>query len=132
MYAIKNNVQLVGSVMEKPVIRDCGDGRKLARFSIFIEDSYNNAKGVKVRESQSHVLVAQGKVANLIATHLEKDMMVAVRGRLANRSFIDSRGQSRSVTEILISELLMLDTQSREDAIRYEFGDPVHGEIGVW
>lgn len=114
MYAIKNTVQLVGSVVDRPVIKDAGDGRKVARFSLFIEDSYNNARGLRIRETQSHTLVAQGKIATLAEKYLEKDMMVAILGRLINRNFRNSKGSSRSVTEVQVSELLILDMQVQE------------------
>ena len=114
MYAIKNTVQLVGSIVDRPVIHDGGDGRKVARFSIFIEDAYNNSKGVKIKETQSHTLVAQGKIASLAEKYLDKDMMVAILGRLINRHFRDSRGTNRSVTEVQVSELLILDMQVQE------------------
>ncbi len=119
MYAIKNNVQLVGSVVDKPVVKGSGDGRKTARFSIFIEDSYNNAKGLKVTETQSHVLVAQGKVANIAEKYLGPEMMVVISGRLVNRHFRDSKGVSRVVTEVHVNELMILDMQVHEDEAYY-------------
>lgn len=114
MYAIKNNVQLVGSIVDRPLVRDAGDGRKVARFTIFIEDSYNNAKGLRITDTQSHTLVAQGKIATLAEKYLDKDMMVAINGRLINRNFRDSRGSKRTVTEVQVSELLILDMQVQE------------------
>lgn len=114
MYAIKNNVQLIGSLVDRPVIKDAGDGRKLARFSILIEDSYCNAKGFRIKEAQSHTLVAQGRIATLAEKYLEKGMMVAIVGRLINRSFKDSKGSQKSITEVLVSELLILDMQMQE------------------
>ncbi|MET0462395.1 MAG: single-stranded DNA-binding protein [Chitinophagaceae bacterium] len=119
MYAIKNNVQLVGYVVDKPVIRGREEGRKTARFSIFIDDCYYNARGVKVTESQSHVLVAQGKVAAIAEKYLQKDTQVAVLGRLVNRNFRDSRGICKSVTEVFVNELLILDRLVQEDCEYY-------------
>jgi single-strand DNA-binding protein len=115
MYAIKNNVQLVGSVIDKPIVKGAAGGQKTVRFSIFIEDCYCNAKGVKVTETQSHTIVAKGKVANLAEKYLEPEKVVVVSGRLVNRKFRDSSGISREVTEILVNELLILDMQVQED-----------------
>jgi single-strand DNA-binding protein len=114
MYAIKNSVQLIGSLVDKPVIKDSGDGRKSARFSILIEDGYYNARGLHVKEDQRHTLVAQGKIAALAEKALEKGMEVAIVGRLINRNFNDSRGERRTVTEVLVSELLILNTHWQE------------------
>ncbi|MBO9658356.1 MAG: single-stranded DNA-binding protein [Chitinophagaceae bacterium] len=119
MYAIKNNVQLVGSVVEKPVIKGSVDGRKTARFSIFIEDCYNNSKGQKITETQSHMVVAQGKAANIAEKYLGPEMMVVISGRLVNRHFRDSKGISRVVTEVHVNELMILDMQVQEDEAYY-------------
>ncbi|MCG2613000.1 single-stranded DNA-binding protein [Terrimonas sp. NA20] len=119
MYAIKNNVQLVGVVVDKPIVRGSEEGKKTARFSIFIDDCYYNAKGAKVTESQSHVLVAQGKIAVIAEKYLEKDTQVAVLGRLVNRNFRNSRGISKTVTEVLVSELLILDKLVQDDCEYY-------------
>lgn len=119
MYAIKNTVQLVGNVTEHPVIRETGDGKKYARFSISIEDAYNNGKGLRVKETQSHALVAYGKVAALVEKYLEKDMTVAILGRLVNRLFRDSKGANRSITEVQVNELLILDMQVHDDREEY-------------
>lgn len=109
MYAIKNNVQLIGSLVERPVIKTAVDGRKSARFSIIIEDGYYNAKGAHVREDQRHTLVAHGRIAALAEKSLVKGMVVGIVGRLINRLFHDSRGVHKSVTEVLVNELLILD-----------------------
>ncbi len=114
MYAIKNNVQLIGSLMDRPVIKEVGDGKKQARFSILIEDSYYNAKGLHIKESQCHTLVAQGRIATLAEKYLEKGMMLAIVGRLINRHFNNSRGDKKYVTEVLVSELLILNMQVQE------------------
>lgn len=119
MYAIKNTVQLVGCVINKPVIRTSRDGKKSARFSIIVEDSYYNARGFKINETQSHTVVAQGRLANVAERHLDKDVMIAVLGRLINRCFRDNRGISRSVTEIFVNELLVLDMQVQEQGEPY-------------
>ncbi|MBN8878899.1 MAG: single-stranded DNA-binding protein [Sphingobacteriales bacterium] len=115
MYAIKNNVQLIGSLMGNPVIKDGGDGRKIARFSILIEDSYCNAKGLHIKEVQSHALVVQGRIATLAEKYLEKGMTVAIVGRLINRNFKDSNGSCKTITEVLVSELLILDMPMQDE-----------------
>lgn len=120
MYAIKNNVQLIGSLMGNPVIKDAGDGKKIARFSILIEDSYCNAKGHHIKEAQSHTLVTQGRIATLAEKYLEKGMMVAIVGRLVNRNFRDSKGSRKTITEVLVSELLILDMQMQEQNEYYK------------
>ncbi|RYY10943.1 MAG: single-stranded DNA-binding protein [Chitinophagaceae bacterium] len=120
MYAIKNNVQLIGRLMERPEVKEARDGKKTARFSILVEDSYCNGKGLYTKEVQRHGLVAHGKIAALAEKYLDKGTVVAIGGRLVNRHFDDSRGERRFVTEILVNELLILDMHMQEQEEYYE------------
>lgn len=114
MYAIKNRVQLIGKVREKPIIREAANGTKWARVFILVEDGYFKAKGVYVKEDQKHTLVVQGRIAALVEKSLEKGMEVAVSGRLVNRLFYDSKGERKCVTEVLVKELLILNVHWQE------------------
>ena len=61
MNALKNKVQLIGNLGNAPEIKNTEKGRKLAKFSIATNETYYNAKGEKVVETQWHNVVAWGK-----------------------------------------------------------------------
>lgn len=108
MYALKNKVQLIGNLGNKPEIRTLDGGKKMARFSVATNESYRNTKGEKVTETQWHNLVAWGKVAELVEKYLDKGSEVAVEGKLTNRSWNDKDGTKKYMTEVVVNELLML------------------------
>lgn len=108
MYALKNKVQLIGNLGSNPEIKTTEAGRKLARFSIATNESYRNAKGEKVTETQWHNLVAWGKVAEIIEKFLAKGSEVAIEGKLINRSYSDKEGHKKYITEVQVNEVLML------------------------
>lgn len=108
MYALKNKVQLIGNLGSNPEIKTLDGGKKFARFSIATDESYRNAKGEKVKETQWHNLVAWGKVAEIIEKYLAKGSEVAIEGKLTNRSYNDKDGNKKYITEIQVNELLML------------------------
>ena len=58
MYALKNKVQLIGNLGNAPEVRNTESGKKLVRFSVATNESYRNAKGEKVTETQWHNLIA--------------------------------------------------------------------------
>jgi single-strand DNA-binding protein len=109
MYALKNKVQLIGNVGKEPEIKETESGKKLARLSIGTNESYRNAKGERVNEIQWHQLVAWGKIAEIIEKHLKKGSKLAIEGKLMNRSYTDKENKKRYITEVQITELLMLD-----------------------
>lgn len=112
MYAIKNKVQLIGNLGGKPEIRNIDSGKKLANFSIATNESYRNAKGEKVTETQWHRIVAWGKVAEIAEKYLDKGSEVVVEGKLVTRNYNDKDGIKRYITEVQISELLLLNSKT--------------------
>lgn len=108
MYALKNKVQLIGNLGGNPEIKSLDGGKKLARFSIATNESYRNAKGEKVTETQWHNLVAWGKVAEIAEKYLTKGAEVAIEGKLMNRTYNDKEGNKKYITEVQVNEVLML------------------------
>ncbi|MGZ8549304.1 MAG: single-stranded DNA-binding protein [Chitinophagaceae bacterium] len=114
MYALKNKVQLIGHLGGKPEVKEMESGKKLATFSIATNESYRNAKGEKVTETQWHRVVAWGKVAEIAEKYLDKGKEVALEGKLVNRSYSDKDDNKKYITEVQVSELLMLGVKPTE------------------
>lgn len=108
MNALRNSVQLIGNLGQDPEIVNLESGTKLAKFSIATTDSYRNAKGEKVEDTQWHNVVAWGKTADIVENYLTKGKQVAVEGKLVHRSYETTGGEKRYITEIKCNELLML------------------------
>ncbi|MGB5274956.1 MAG: single-stranded DNA-binding protein [Flavobacteriaceae bacterium] len=108
MNAIKNRVQLIGNLGQDPEIVNMENGGKLAKFSIATSETYKNAKGEKVEDTQWHNVVAWGKTAEIVESFLTKGKQVAVEGKLVHRSYETKEGEKRYITEVKCNELLML------------------------
>ncbi len=108
MYALKNKVQLIGNLGNAPEIKTTESGKKLARFSMATNESYRNAKGEKITETQWHNLVAWGKVADIAEKYLLKGSEIAIEGKLMNRSYTDKTGVKKYITEVQVAEVLLL------------------------
>ena len=108
MYALKNKVQLIGNLGNAPEVRNTETGKKLVRFSVATNEQYKNAKGERVTETQWHNLIAWGKVADIAEKFLVKGTEVAIEGKLVNRNYMDKEGNKKYITEIQVTELLML------------------------
>ncbi len=108
MYALKNKVQLIGNLGSAPEIRTTEAGKKMARLSMATNESYRNAKGEKITETQWHNLIAWGKVAEIAEKYLAKGSEIAIEGKLVSRSYNDKEGNKKYITEVQVNELLML------------------------
>lgn len=107
MYALRNKVQLIGNLGNAPEIKDF-DGKKLAKFSVATNESYKNADGEKITETQWHQLIAWGKIAEIAEKFLQKGTEVAIEGKLVHRNYTDKDGIKKYVSEIQVNELLLL------------------------
>jgi single-strand DNA-binding protein len=108
MNTLRNNVQLIGNLGNEPEIIKLESGKKLAKFSLATNESYKNAQGEKITETQWHNLIAWNNTAEVIEKYLEKGREIAISGKLTSRSYDDKEGNKRYVTEIIVNELLML------------------------
>ncbi len=114
MNALVNKVQLIGNLGKEPEVKTLESGKKMARFSVATNESYRNAKGEKVTETQWHNLVAWGKLAEIVEKYLVKGKEVAIEGKLINRSYNDKDGNKKYITEIQVNELKMLGAKVPE------------------
>ena len=108
MNALRNKVQLIGNLGNDPEIVNLDGGNKLAKFSIATNETYKNAKGEKVTDTQWHNVVAWGKTAEIVENYLTKGNEVAIEGKLTHRSYENKEGEKKYITEIRCNELLML------------------------
>jgi len=108
MNAMKNKVQLIGHVGQEPEIKTFGEGKKVANITLATNESYTNAKGEKVEDTQWHRVKAWGKVADIIEKYVTKGKEICVEGKLTYSDYLDKDGNKRYSTEVVISDILLL------------------------
>jgi len=108
MNNLKNKVQLIGNLGNAPEIKVLDGGKKLARLSLATNETYKNAKGEKITETQWHNVIAWDKTAEIVEKYFTKGLEVLVEGKLVNRNYTDKEGVKKYVTEVQSSELLIL------------------------
>lgn len=108
MSTLRNQVQLIGHVGQEPEIKTFEGEKKLASLSIATNEVYRNEKGDKVEETQWHRISAWGKTADIIEKYVTKGKEIAVQGKLTHRSYDDKNGEKRYMTEVVVSELVLL------------------------
>lgn len=108
MSTLKNKVQLIGNVGNTPEITNLESGKKIAKFSMATNETYKNAQGEKVTDTQWHNLVAWGKTADIIENYVGKGKDIAIEGKLTSRSYENKDGDKKYITEVLVNEVLLL------------------------
>ena len=107
MNTLRNKVQLIGNLGNKPEIIMLESGKKLAKFSLATNYTYKNEKGELIKNTDWHNLLAWGKTADIAEQYLEKGKEIAIEGRLTNRSYETKEGEKRYITEVVVSEIVM-------------------------
>lgn len=115
MKDLRNRVHLIGNLGMDPEIISFDGGRKLAKFSVATNQSYTNTDGEKVKDTQWHNIIAWGKLAETTDKLLKKGVEVALEGKLVYRTYDDKEGQTRYMTEIVLSEFLKITKKEASD-----------------
>ena len=109
-----NKVQLIGNLTRDPELRYTPTGTAVCSFSIATNRSWTTDSGEKKEETDFHRVVAWNKLAELCSQLLSKGRKVYVEGRLANRKYTGQDGQEKQITEIVIEDMLVLDSRKTE------------------
>lgn len=108
MNALKNRVQLIGNLGLDPEVKAMHSGKKMARIRMATNESYTNAHGETITNTQWHNIVAWGRAAEIADKYLVKGLEVAVEGKLVNRSYTTEQGETRFYTEIQANNIFIL------------------------
>ena len=106
-----NKVTLIGNLGKDPELRYTSSGVAVATFSVATNESWKDQDGNVQDKTQWHNLVAWKKLAEICGEYLKKGSKVYLEGRLQYRSYDDKNGVKKYVTEIVLDEMLMLDSK---------------------
>ena len=105
-----NKVQLIGNLTRDPELRYTPNGTAVCSFGLATNRSWKTDSGEKHDEAEFHNIVAWNKLAELCSQFLVKGRKVFVEGRLATRNWTAQDGAARNKTEIVISDMILLDS----------------------
>ncbi len=110
-----NKVQLIGNLTRDPELRYTPTGTAVCTFTIATNRSWTTDTGEKHEETDFHRVVAWNKLAELCSQFLVKGRKVYVEGRLSNRSWTGQDGAQKTTTEVVIDDMILLDSARRGD-----------------
>jgi len=128
-----NRVMLIGNLTRDPELRYTPQGTAVCTFGMATNRYWQPADGSERKEeAEFHRIVCWQKLAELCAQLLFKGRKVFVEGRLQTRNWTGRDGQERTTTEIVIDNMIILDSKRRaseEDKANLTVPSPVGESI---
>jgi single-strand DNA-binding protein len=106
-----NRVQLIGNLTRDPELRYTPSGAAVCSFGLATNRSWTTDTGEKKEDTEFHNIVAWNKLAEICSQYLTKGRKAYVEGRIATRSYTGKDGQQHQRTEILIEDMIILDSK---------------------
>ncbi len=115
-----NKVELIGNLTRDPELRYTPQGTAVCTFGLATNRSWVTDSGEKREEADFHRLVAWNKLAELCSQLLTKGRKIYIEGRLSNRSWTAQDGTQRNITEIVINDMIILDSRRDSSEVKEE------------
>lgn len=106
-----NKVQLIGNLTRDPEMRYTPSGTAVCTFGIATNRQWQTETGEKKEDVEFHRIVAWSKLAEICSQLLSKGKKVFLEGRLQTRKWTGQDNIERSTTEIVISDMIILDSK---------------------
>lgn len=96
-----NSVQILGNLARDPELRFTKTGRAVATFTVAATNTYIDSATNETKEQTAFInCVAWGKTGEAVG-NCKKGERLLVNGRIQTRSYEDSNGQKKYVTEVV-------------------------------
>jgi len=106
-----NKVQLIGNLTRDPELRYTPTGAAVCTIGLATNRQWTTESGEKKEETEFHRVIAWNKLAELCSQLLSKGRKIFVEGRLRTNTWQTQDGTQRSTTEIVIEDMIILDSR---------------------
>lgn len=95
-----NTVQILGNLTRDPEVRYTQSGKAVATFNVAASNTFTSSDGEMKEQTDFINCVAWGKLGEAVGNY-RKGNRLFVEGRIQTRSYEDSNGQKKYVTEVI-------------------------------
>jgi len=121
-----NKVILIGNLGRDPETRYMPSGGAVTNITVATSETWKDKNtGEQQERTEWHRVVFFNRLAEIAGEYLRKGSKVYIEGSLRTRKWQDQSGQDRYTTEIVASEMQMLDSRGGGDA---PFAQPSQGQ----
>ncbi len=110
-----NRAQIIGNITQDIELRQTPSGQNVTSFSVATNRNWTDNAGMRQEQAEFHNIVLWWKLAEIAAQYLGKWKKVYVEGRLQTRTWEAQDGTKRYKTEIVWTNLIMLDKAGGAD-----------------
>lgn len=104
-----NKVMIIGNLGRDPDMRYTPGGKPVTTFSVATSRSWVTSDGERKEATEWFSIVSWGNLAEICHQYLRKGSRVYVEGHLQTRTKEDAEGHKHYRTELVASEMLILD-----------------------
>ena len=116
-----NKVILVGNIGVDPDVRYLPNGNAVTTLSLATSESWKDkTTGEKQDRTEWHRVVCFNRLGEIAGEYIRKGSKLYVEGSLRTRKWQDQQGQDRYTTEIIASDIQMLDSKTGINASNYD------------
>ena len=109
-----NKVILVGNLGADPETRYMPSGSAVTNLSVATSESWKDKQtGEQKDRTEWHKVVMFDRLAEISAEYLRKGSQVYIEGKLQTRKWQGQDGQDRYTTEVIVSEIQLLDSRNQ-------------------
>ena len=105
-----NKIVLMGRLTKDPEVRYTQSGKVVCQFTIAVDRPFSSEDGK--READFIPVIVWGKPAEIAGNSLAKGHRVLVEGRLQIRSYDDSKGVKRWVSEVIANSFEFIERKT--------------------
>ncbi len=125
-----NHVFLIGNLGRDPEIIYIEGNIPVAKFPLATTETYKDKKGNTVPQTEWHNIVLWRGLAELASKYLHKGSLIHLEGCLKTRSWEDKDKNKRFITEIIGTNLVMLDKRNNEQRGEFdELSSDIHTSV---
>jgi len=115
-----NKIIVLGHAGGDAEVKNTSGGKAVANFSVAVNESFKNSNGDNVDRVEWFRCVAWNGLAEVVGQYVTRGKQVYLEGRIQSRKYEDKQGQTRTVTEVVVSTLRLLGGSRAESAARSE------------
>jgi len=107
-----NKVIIIGNLGQDPEVKYMPNGNAVANVTVATSESWKDKNtGEQVDKTEWHRVVFFRRLAEIVGEYLKKGSKVYIEGKLQTRKWQDKNGADHWTTEIIASEMQMLDSR---------------------
>ena len=120
-----NKVILVGNLTRDPELKQTTNGQSIVTFGLATNREWVTKSTEKKSLAEYHNIAAWGRLAEICQNYLKKGKLVYVEGYLKTRSWDSPEGVKIFRTEIVATDMIMLDKRPTSESDTAEDGEYV-------